>query len=62
MASSRGQYDEYRIRLWNLKTLKNYKTLDGHTGYIRGMILNKNENLISVAEDRYLKIWDLNTC
>ena len=30
LASSRGQFDQYKIRIWDLESFSNSKTLEGH--------------------------------
>ena len=62
IVSTRGQFDEYKIRVWDLDTLQNCKTLVGHNGYIKGLVVTEDNLLITVSEDRYLKVWDLGSC
>ena len=39
LASTRGQFDEYKIRIWDLSGFDNPRTLVGHRGYIKAIIL-----------------------
>lgn len=36
--------------------------MDGHEGYIRSMIIDGRGRIVSVSEDRYLKVWDGRSC
>jgi len=38
------------------------RTLDGHDGYIRSMLVDGRGRIVSVSEDRYLKVWDSRSC
>jgi WD40 repeat protein len=49
MASSRGQFDEYRIRLWDLNTYEHIHVLEGHTNFIKCMIGQGLSQLITVS-------------
>lgn len=42
IVSTRGQFDEYKIRIWDLDTLQNCKTLVGHNGYIKGLVVTED--------------------
>lgn len=62
LASSRGQFDDYQIRIWDLSNFSNPRTLSGHDGYIRSMIIDGSGRIVSASEDRYLKVWEAKTC
>lgn len=62
LASSRGQFDHYHIRLWDLASFQNTRTAQGHEGYIRSMLVDAGGRIVSASEDRYLKVWDARTC
>jgi hypothetical protein len=36
--------------------------MDGHEGYIRSMMIDSRGRIVSVSEDRYLKVWDGRSC
>lgn len=61
LVSSRGQFDDHQIRVWELSNYSNYKTFEGHEGYIRGLIVDESNRIVSASEDRYLKVWDVKT-
>jgi WD40 repeat protein len=62
LASSRGQFDAYRIRLWDLASFANVRTLQGHEGYIRSMLVDGRGRIVSASEDRTVKVWSGRSC
>ena len=54
--------DDKTIRIWDLKTGNELKTLTGHTASINGVILSHDgNNIISCSDDKTIRIWDLKT-
>lgn len=49
LASSRGQFDAYQIRVWDLGSFANVRTMGGHEGYIRSMIIDGRGRIVSVS-------------
>lgn len=50
------------IHIWNLKTDKSVKTLEGHTGRIRAVIFSHDgKQCISSSEDKTVRVWTLET-
>jgi len=47
---------------WDIKTVKNVATFEGHKGSIVDMIFSENGYyLITSSEDQIIKLWDLRT-
>ncbi len=45
------------IKLWNIKTGKLIKTLEGHTDCVNSLALLANGQMISASADKSLIIW-----
>lgn len=61
MVSTRGQFDGFRIRLWDLNhKYENIGVLDGHDSFIRAIaIIDKTHNTIMTAsDDKTLRTWN----
>jgi eukaryotic-like serine/threonine-protein kinase len=55
-----GQF--YPIKIWDVKTGKGQRTLDGHLGTIQSLSLSQNGQILaSGSEDNTIKIWDVPT-
>lgn len=53
-------YDNYSIEVFDITTLRRGRTFNGHTARITDFCFTKdNKNLLSVAMDKTLKIWDI---
>ena len=51
--------DNKRIQIWDLKTRKFLKTLEGHSEYIHCVITINENKIASSSEDKSIKIWDV---
>lgn len=49
MASSRGQYDDFQIRIWDLSNYTPEHSVSSHKNYIKGMIVGQANELISIC-------------
>lgn len=60
LVSTRGQFDEYKIRLWDIQNdFDNVGTLsDQHNNFIRGMVNSKNK-IFTISDDKSLKVWKM---
>ena len=48
------------IKLWDIRTYKNIKTLSDHSDYIHNMAINSPKRLlVSASLDKTIKVWDL---
>lgn len=59
--STRGQFDNFCIRLWSTSDdFKNIGELQGHTSFIRGMAVidPKKDLIITVSDDKSVKLWN----
>lgn len=54
-----GSIDE-TIKIWNLQSKENIKTLTGHFGAVTCLLYMKNIGIISGSRDRKIKIWNEN--
>jgi len=62
LVSTRGQFDNYLIRIWSLEDeYKNIGCLEGHTSFIRAMVVIDKENdiIMTGSDDRKIIIWDV---
>jgi WD40 repeat protein len=48
--------------VWDLSSFANVRTMEGHDGYIRSMLMDCRGRIVSVSEDRYLKVWEGKSC
>ena len=49
------------VKLWNMQTFKNYKTLEGHEHEVSGLAFAPGEYLLSCSRDQTIRIWDTST-
>ena len=49
------------IKIWNIESGEYLQTLNGHSGWIRGLVYLPNRNLVSSSSDnaKTIKVWDL---
>ncbi len=53
---------ESSIKIYNRKTSKCKKTITGHSGLIRDLLLHENTiHLFSGSDDKTIKMWDIKT-
>jgi hypothetical protein len=51
---------DYCIQLWNLRSRKKGRLLDGHSAFINGLSLNESGSLLlSASSDGSVRLWDL---
>jgi WD40 repeat protein len=54
--------NDMTLKLWDLETGQELRTLQGHSGRVNGVALSKDGRLaVSASDDDTLKVWDLET-
>ncbi|WP_375492685.1 WD40 repeat domain-containing protein [uncultured Nostoc sp.] len=62
LGESPFNFQDYSIKLWNLKTKENIYTLKGHLGCVRSLVFSPDsQQLISAGKDALIKLWNLET-
>ncbi|SHN43318.1 serine/threonine-protein kinase [Cryptosporangium aurantiacum] len=52
--------DELRVQLWDLRTGRRLRTLDGHTDTVRTLSLSRDDRyVLSGGKDRTVRLWEL---
>ena len=60
LVSTRGQFDEFKIRIWDVKNdYDNIGCLVGHKDFIRGMSSIGKSSVVTISDDKTLKLWKL---
>lgn len=57
-----ASYNEPVIRLWDLETGRMQAELEGHHGWISGLVYLPGNRLLSSSQDQSLRVWDLERC
>ena len=53
---------EFNFKIYNLKLQKCTKTVSGHNGLIRDLLLSNDlQKLFSGSDDKSIKMWDVQT-
>lgn len=61
LVSTRGQFDNFCIRLWNVDDdYQNVGSLEGHESFIRSMAVadSVKDLIVTVSDDKTIKLWD----
>lgn len=53
-----ASWDE-TLKVWNLKSGRERRTLEGHSGWVNGVALTLDGRAVSASGDKTLKVWDL---
>jgi len=54
-----GSFD-HTIKIWDVKSGKCIKTLEGHTDYVNSLAVLPDDTLASGSDDCNIKIWNIN--
>jgi WD40 repeat protein len=58
LVSTRGQFDGFKLRVWSLKDdYESTGCLEGHSNFIRSMIPTSQGQIVTVSDDRSLRVW-----